>query len=245
MNESVGLVLTEVGTGNRVTGGTDLTGGPLPIEIRGNGNVLEIGPGLEIRNAPRVRIEGDGNTIALGAGVSLHGDSVIRVRGSDNRIAIGARCAGNLRINVPTSGAVFEMGDGCTAVRARFALHEPRRIVLGKDCMLSAWVWLTVSDMHSVIDLETGVRTNPAGSVCLGDHVWLGARVMVLKNVEIGAGSIIGAGAVVTTSIPANCLAAGVPAATIIRRNVSWARGLTTFAAGASAEIEVGAPSRP
>jgi acetyltransferase-like isoleucine patch superfamily enzyme len=116
-------------------------------------------------------------------------------------------------------------------------------MVLGKDCMLSAGVFLTVSDMHTVVDLETGERINPSADVRLRDHVWLGARTMVLKGVEIGAGSIIGAGAVVTSSIPANCLAAGVPAK-ILRRNVSWRRQLTSLAARAPLEIEVLARSR-
>jgi acetyltransferase-like isoleucine patch superfamily enzyme len=243
MKHPMGLDLADFGAGNRVHGGTDIQDVPLPVEIHGNGNVIEIGSELNITKAFSIRIEGDGNRIALGPKVSMHGLSSIRVLGSENRITIGTRCSGNLRINIPTTGAVFAMGDGCTAVGARFALHEPQHMVLGKDCMLSAEVLLTVSDMHRIVDLETGERINPAGNVCLGDHVWLGARVMVLKGVEIGSGSVIGAGAVVTSSIPANCMAAGVPAK-VLRRNVSWSRQLTTLAARASAQIDFEEPSR-
>ena len=41
------------------------------------------------------------------------------------------------------------------------------------------------------------------GEVLIGDRVWLGSRVMVMKGVEIGDDSVIAAGAVVTSSIPA------------------------------------------
>lgn len=44
---------------------------------------------------------------------------------------------------------------------------------------------------------------------------WLGANVMVLKGVKIGARSIIGAGSVVTRDIPSDCIAAGNPARVI------------------------------
>ncbi len=50
------------------------------------------------------------------------------------------------------------------------------------------------------------------GPVVLEDSVWLPWRVFILPNVVIGRNAIIGAGAVVNKSIPANALAAGTPA---------------------------------
>ena len=53
------------------------------------------------------------------------------------------------------------------------------------------------------------------GKVHIGDRVFLGTGVIVLPNVSIGAGSIIGAGSVVTQSIPTGVVAAGNPARVI------------------------------
>ena len=49
----------------------------------------------------------------------------------------------------------------------------------------------------------------------IGNKVWIGAGVVITKGVTIGDNSIIAAGAVVTHNIPANVIAAGVPAKVI------------------------------
>ena len=48
--------------------------------------------------------------------------------------------------------------------------------------------------------------------VTIGRGVWMAPGCIVIQGVEIGENSVIGTGAVVTKSIPANCLAVGVPA---------------------------------
>ena len=53
-----------------------------------------------------------------------------------------------------------------------------------------------------------GTKSAP---VVIEDDVWGGAHCIILKGVTIGARSIIGAGSVVTNSIPADCVAAGNP----------------------------------
>lgn len=57
-------------------------------------------------------------------------------------------------------------------------------------------------------DTSTIVQSAP---VNIEDDVWIGANCQILKGVTIGARSVIGAGSVVTKSIPADCIAAGNP----------------------------------
>jgi acetyltransferase-like isoleucine patch superfamily enzyme len=49
-------------------------------------------------------------------------------------------------------------------------------------------------------------------SVRIGNDVWLGAKVTVLKSVSIGDGAIVGANAVATSDLPPSAVALGIPA---------------------------------
>ena len=60
--------------------------------------------------------------------------------------------------------------------------------------------------------LRAGMIFHP---IQIGKNVWLGANVTVLPGVTIGDGAIIAAGAVVTKDVPANMIAAGIPAKVI------------------------------
>jgi len=54
--------------------------------------------------------------------------------------------------------------------------------------------------------------------IVIGNDVWIGANVTVLKGVRIGDGAVIGAGSVVTKDIPDYCVAVGNPAKVVKKR---------------------------
>ncbi|NUQ39504.1 MAG: hypothetical protein HUU23_17315 [Caldilineales bacterium] len=56
------------------------------------------------------------------------------------------------------------------------------------------------------------------GDIVIEDDVWLGVGAIVLDGVTIGRGAVIGAGAVVTESIPAYAIAVGAPARVVGHR---------------------------
>jgi maltose O-acetyltransferase len=65
------------------------------------------------------------------------------------------------------------------------------------------------SDQHRGVD-RAGYLTR-ALPVRIGNNVWIGGGAILMPGIEIGENTTLGAGSVVTKSVPANCFAAGNP----------------------------------
>ena len=113
---------------------------------------------------------------------------------------------------------------GTTIEEAHLAVAENgTKILIGKDCMFSKGIHIATTDSHSIIDIESGNRTNPAQDIIIGNHVWLGYCANVNKGVSIGDNVVVAGHSVVTKSIPANSIVAGV-SARIVKSNITWNR---------------------
>ncbi len=83
-------------------------------------------------------------------------------------------------------------------------------VTLGDDVFIGPNV--VISTAGHPVDAETRVSgVEWAKPVTIGDRVWLGAGVVIVPGLTIGANTTIGAGSVVTKDIPANCVAVGNP----------------------------------
>ncbi|MBT3178721.1 MAG: acyltransferase [Desulfobacula sp.] len=83
-------------------------------------------------------------------------------------------------------------------------------ISIADSCMLASHVYITDSDWHGIYDRSLPPREK--NFVVLEENVWVGDSAIICKGVTIGKNSIIGAGSVVTSDVPANVIAAGNPA---------------------------------
>jgi acetyltransferase-like isoleucine patch superfamily enzyme len=109
-------------------------------------------------------------------------------------------------------------------------LRIGERAWIGPDVLLDLSAPLRIGDRATlsartsiVTHLDVGasrlrsVYPHVEGPVTIGDDVYLGTAVVVLHGVEIGAGALVAAGAVVRSSVPPGAVAAGVPARLVKR----------------------------
>lgn len=68
-----------------------------------------------------------------------------------------------------------------------------------------------IAPRHDVENAGAAPYRTTAAPIRIGDRVWIGGGAVLLPGVSIGEGAAIGAGAVVTRSIPPNVFAAGTP----------------------------------
>ncbi len=91
-------------------------------------------------------------------------------------------------------------------------------IRIGERCLIGADVLITDTDFHALDPArrESGWVDIRCAPVDIGDDVFIGSRAVILKGVRLGDGAVVGAGSVVTRSVPAHAIVAGNPA-TIVR----------------------------
>ncbi|MBN2400393.1 MAG: acyltransferase [Candidatus Aminicenantes bacterium] len=135
-----------------------------------------------------------------------------------SRIAIGANCVFNsspgsnlIGVNHPCmistlqEAAEISIGDGCGFSGTMIACAQ--KVTLGKNVRCGSNTMIMDTDWH-----WNDPRVEANAPVAIGDNVWLSVNVTVLKGVTIGEGTLVGAGSMVTKSLPAHVIAAGVPA---------------------------------
>ena len=112
------------------------------------------------------------------------------------------------------------IGDGTMINRGCHLLasfhHKDVEIAIGNHVAVAPDVYfLAAGHDYSRLDLP-----DTAGSITVGDYVWIGARSIILQGVTIGEGAVVAAGSVVTRDIPPYTVVAGVPARVIKERKV-------------------------
>jgi acetyltransferase-like isoleucine patch superfamily enzyme len=117
-------------------------------------------------------------------------------------------------ISTLCAGASIRIGHSCGF--SGTVIGSAQSVQIGNHVMCGANSVITDTDWHPV---DSAARLSGAEGrsrpVILENNVWIGMGAIVLKGVRIGENSVIGAGSVVTTPIPADVVAAGQPARVI------------------------------
>lgn len=163
---------------------------------------VEVGRKLVIYGTPHILSRSRGS-ILIGDNLTLNSTQ------RSNPIGLNHCCI----IRTLTPEARIKVGDNVGMSGSTLLARD--KIIIGDNVLLGANCTITDSEHHSlnVNDRISGksdsILTRP---VSIGDNVWLGMNVIVLKGVSIGDNTIIGAGSVVNKSLPSNVIAAGNPA---------------------------------
>ena len=163
----------------------------------------------------------------IGQDVSFIGIPIISIAPSSS-LSIGERCTLISRakdtalgtshavvLRTLRNGATLCIGKDTGLSGATICAAEEVRI--GSGVLVGADVMIADTDFHP---LYTNRRRAPPedamrAPIHIHDDVFVGARSMILKGVTIGRGAVIGAGSVVSKSVPEMVIAAGNPARVI------------------------------
>lgn len=102
-----------------------------------------------------------------------------------------------------------------TYINRHTFLDATLSLSIGMHCGIGPNCYITDHD-HG-LDLAFSPLQQPmiSSPTKIGDRVWIGANVTILKGVTIGDDAVVGAGSVVTKDIPEKAIAVGNPAKVI------------------------------
>ena len=104
-----------------------------------------------------------------------------------------------------------------------------RKIIIGKDCLFSANINLRTNDAHHIYDAKTDILLNAEQDIIIGDKVWCGQKITILKGSIVPPNSVIGTGSIYTHSSEKNPdmeqidgnIYAGIPAR-CVKKHIYW-----------------------
>jgi acetyltransferase-like isoleucine patch superfamily enzyme len=170
---------------------------------------------------------GAGSVIGFPTG-ALYGQEWIEI-GCQTLIAADVSLSAGLIPGHDLGGhPVLRIGDRCVIGRGSHIVAH-YSIVIGDDVYAGPNVYITDQN-HSYTDLEVPIgRQWPANTaVAVGAGSWLGAGAIVLPGAVIGEHVVVAAGSVVRGKVPDRCVVAGVPARVVREyvEGIGWERPL-------------------
>lgn len=126
---------------------------------------------------------------------------------------------------IHSNGGTIKIGENFSCWGVNISCQERGSYVeIGNDNMYSRDILIYATDIHAIHDINTKEVINHCKPIIIGDHVWIGRRVDILKGVKLAENIVVGMGSVVTKSfLHGNVAIAGNPAS-IIKTNINWTR---------------------
>ena len=175
----------------------------------------------------------------------------LKFKGTNNKVIIGQNCVfKNSKIEFWGDNIIVEIGDNCffSNLDAIFSGYEKGNTIrignnffntdklqifaggninndlyIGNDCLFSRQITIYAHDGHNIYDNDTKKVINiPIRPVQIGDKVWLGHGVTILKNTSLPNNTIVGAQSVISKEFTEeNTIIAGNNPK-VVRRNICW-----------------------
>lgn len=167
------------------------------------GNGIQIGKGVTFRHPGK---------ISIGDQTAIDDLCVLDARGvGSEEFHIGAEVlvARGTAMTAKTDHGEIEIGDHSTIgknciLSSSGGIRIGKWVGIGGDCYLGGGRYRT--NRTDVPMMEQNVYTE--GPVVIGDDCWIGAGARILDGVQVGRGSVIGAGAVVREDVPEHTVVA-------------------------------------
>ena len=168
-------------------------------------NKVKFGKNLNLYGIP-VIFKKKGSQLNIGENCTIKSSFLSNLVGLSQRTIIVTR----------TEEAKIKIGNNVGISGA--TIYARKGITIGDNTLIGGNVKILDNDFHPIevearnLDIKEKIGTR---KIKIGKDCFIGANSLILKGVEIGDGSVVGAGSVVTGKFPSNVVIAGNPARVI------------------------------
>ena len=162
---------------------------------------VECAEGVRVRGWPQVYCHPEA-TIVIGYGVVIH----------SAKLRYHAHMHSPVKLLADRAGAAIRVGASSRINGA--CIHAVSSVSIGDRCLIAAGVQIMDSNGHnSSMDNPSGRihSVDDGRPVVIEDDVWIGFNAIILPGSHIGAGTIVGAGAIVSGYVPPKSLVRPAP----------------------------------
>lgn len=168
-------------------------------------NKVKFGKNLNLYGVP-VIFKKKGSQLNIGENCTIKSSFLSNLVGLSQRTIIVTR-TNEAKINIGNNVGI----SGAT-------IYARKGVSIGNNTLIGGNVKILDNDFHPIevearnLDIKDKIGTR---EINIGRDCFIGANSLILKGVEIGDGSVVGAGSVVTGKFPGNVVIAGNPARVI------------------------------
>ena len=185
------------------------------IKVKRSSGLVFVGKKSKIKHCSKISL---GRTISIGDNVEINALS-------HSGIIIGNNFSILSGSTIECTGVLSNLGEGLVVgsnvgIAQNCFIQVRGSVYIGNNVIFGPGVSL-FSENHefSNPDIPVSKQGVTRKGVVIEDGVWVGAGAIILDGVTIGKNSVIAAGSVVNKSVPPLCVAGGVPAGILKKRN--------------------------
>lgn len=172
---------------------------------------------VKIRNTAKIFFLSLAGDIKVEAGCVIQKSAVIK-SWKGGKVAIGMNTEIMHGVIILTYGGTITIGANCS-INPYCILYGHGGLTIGNNVLIAGGTMVIPSN-HCFTSKEVPIahQGNTCKGIIIEDDVWIGHACSILDGTTIGRGSIVAAGSVVNSDVPAFTIVGGVPAKVLKRR---------------------------
>ena len=138
--------------------------------------------------------------------------------GDDAKLIIGERNTFYPNVIIRSRSGMIRLGNDVSLGPGVIVYETRGGLEVGDNCLIAAGTRICGTSHGTELGIPMRFQETIAKKIIIGPDVWIGMNTVVHPGVEIGEGSIIGSGSIVTKSIPSYSIAMGAPCKVVRKR---------------------------